>query len=412
MKNNVYNTTDPETLLHLKRQEADTLRDVIRSFNDSSLRQDQIFKIVKNVLMAQLGVKKMMFLYRDEEEMRVGFYRGFKEIGGDALAELPGDSRVTGIEAATYPALHAMGAEFVVPLVYYSHVSAWLLIANFADSEAERINDLIFIETIGNVLTAALENRRLVEELVQRESLRKELQVAEKIQQQLLVRDFSAIKPASIAAMNDAHHGVGGDFYDVIPRSEQGFFLCIADVAGKGIGAALLMANLQANLRALILSENHLVDVIEKLHAILLETTKGEHFVTVFLAHVRYTDGEIDYINAGHNPPMLYRRGEVTQLKSGTIPLGIISLPEVMQDTVTYSPGDTLLMYTDGLPEQHNPEGEMFGEERIEALLKARSDSTPEELIDLLRKEREEFAEDAANTDDITLLAVKFSGDS
>ena len=103
-------------------------------------------------------------------------------------------------------------------------MASWFLIAQFADSETEKENDLIFIETIGNILSAAIENRLLIEEMINQESLKRELEVAEKIQKQLLVQDFSGILGADVFAENIAHHKIGGDFYDVIPRGEKGIF--------------------------------------------------------------------------------------------------------------------------------------------------------------------------------------------
>lgn len=408
MKNNVYNTTDPITLLRLKRQEADTLRDVIRSFGDANLSTHQIFKIVKNVLLAQLGVRKMLFLYEEEGELFMGMERSFRNWKDfDFAQELPRQIGPVSVQLEDCPALHAMGVENVVPLSWNNRTAAWFLVSDFADSEAEAESDLIFIETIGNVLTAAVENRRLIEQLVQRESLRRELEVAEKIQQQLLNKDFSEVKQAEIAAMNEAHHGVGGDFYDVVTRSEHGFFVIIADVAGKGIGAALLMANLQARLRALILSENDLEDVIRKLHQYLLGITGGDQFVTLFMAHVRTTDREIDYVNAGHNPPLFRSKEGVKPLTLGTIPLGIVDLPGCEQGSFAYEPGDELLLYTDGLPEQHNAEGEMFGEERILQHFAQHAHAHPMELISDLEQQRKDFAGEATADDDITLLALR-----
>lgn len=408
MRRNFYNTEDPEVLLRLKRQEADALRDVLRSINMSQLKTKQIFKIAQNTLLAQIGVRKMNFVYREEDGLKYGMERGIGRLNGEAELELPTNLRVLQIDPETHQALHKLGVQYVVPINFRNEVSAWFMVADFADSEAETENDLIFIETIGNIISTALENRRLIREMVQQESIRRELEVAERIQQQLLPSDFSVVKEADIYARNFAHHMIGGDYFDVIPRSENGFFVIIADVAGKGIGAALLMANLQANLRALILSENSLEDLVTKLHSLLVKVTQGEKFVTFFIAHVRTDAFEIDFINAGHNAPVMIREGKLKELKVGTIPLGIVDLPYVNEETVSYQPGDVMFLYTDGLVEQQDSNDEMMGEKRVyEHLLKSCAPSA-REIVEDIHKYYLEFSQKAIQDDDLTLMAVRF----
>lgn len=406
---NVYDTTDPEVLLRLKRQEADALRDVIRSLNDPSVKVEHIFKIAQNTLLAQLGVRKMRFIYESREGRFItGLQFGMSRFPQEAYAEFPRHTNVTRITPERFPILYAEKVEYIIPVNYYDKVGAWFLIAEFADSEPEKENDLIFVETLANVLSAALENRQLLEEMVLQESVRREMEVAERIQKQLLVQDFSNITGAEVFAENVAHYRIGGDFYDVIPRGDKGFFLCIADVSGKGISAALLMANLQANLRALILSQNSLTDIIVRLHQIISNITHGEKFVTLLLAHVRIQDREIDYINAGHHPPVLFTGGDIKLLDKGTIPLGIIELPSVQQGTVAYQPGDLLFMYTDGLVEQHNGRDEILGEQPL--LLKLRSIHTASapEVVSAIRTLHTQHAGGIEHEDDITMMAVKF----
>ena len=408
MRRKAYKTNDSELLLQLKRQEADALRDVLRSMNKRNLSPEHICKVARNTLLAQCEVRKMAFMYCTDDGMHTGVRMGFTPISEEAISEFPKTLHTLRVDAEKHPGLAAHAVEYVVPVNYKNKVAAWFLVADFADSEEELENDLIFIEIIGNVISTALENRSLIDDMVAQESLRRELEVAEKIQQQLLVTDFSVIKQAEVHGENYSHHHVGGDFYDVVTRGEKGYFLCIADVAGKGIGAALLMANLQANLRALILSETKLESLVEKLHKLLYIATKGEQFVTFFIAHVRPPEREIDYINAGHNPPLLVKDGVLRELNVGTIPLGIMDLPGVEEATLKYEPGELLFMYTDGLMEQHNVDDVMLGEHRIHNKLAEVVDLSVKEIVSEVREMYEEFAGDADRDDDVTMLAVKF----
>ncbi|MEM7036231.1 MAG: PP2C family protein-serine/threonine phosphatase [Bacteroidota bacterium] len=408
MRNNLYKTNDPEILLRLKRLEANAVLDVLRYINQAHIKQEQIFKIARNALLAQCNVRKMKFIYQTEDGFKTGVKLGIGKLTPKAIKELPSVLGYVNVAAESHPELHAMGVENIVPVNFKNEVRAWFLVADFAETEAEKENDLLFIETLANVVSVAIENRQLIQEMVQQESLKRELEVAERIQKQLLLTEFDVVNGATIYAENEAHHKIGGDFYDVIPRSEQGFFICIADVAGKGIGAALLMANLQANLRALILSENTLESVIQKLHKILNNITGCEQFVTFFLAHVRTSEGEIDFINAGHNPPVFFHEGNMRTLDAGTIPLGIVNLPMIEEGTIQYSPGDMLFLYTDGLVEQHNEKDEMLGEEPVHELLEKLLDKSPKEIVEALKILHRDFAGEAINDDDITMMAVKF----
>jgi phosphoserine phosphatase RsbU/P len=407
-RKNAYDTDDLEILLRLKRQEAEALRDVVRAIHQSAHKPEHIFKIARNALLAQCNVKKMMFVYRIDGIPHVGLKHGFSKISAEALLELPRHLEVRRASGECFPHLHAMGVEYIVPLSFKNDVAAWFLVADFAESEAEAESDLIFIETIGNVVSAGIENRTLIHELVQQESLRRELELAEKIQRQLLTTDFGAVVGAEVYAENMAHHHIGGDFYDVITRGDKGFFLCIADVAGKGIGAALLMASIQAHWRALILSENELVAVVHKLHKSIYAITQGEQFVTFFIAHVRMQDGEFDYVNAGHNPPVLLSGGQIQEMRLGTIPLGIMGLPKVEEGTVSFQAGDLLFLYTDGLVEQRNPSDEMLGSDRVHALVTEMGDATAKEAVLRMNVRCNEFAQGAIQDDDVTLMAVKF----
>jgi sigma-B regulation protein RsbU (phosphoserine phosphatase) len=409
MRDNVYKTNDPEVLLQLKRQEAEALLDVLRSINLAHLKPEHIFKIARNALLAQSNVKRMKFVFRTEDGYRTGVRRGFGKMDETAYDELPDQLGVTRVDHETHPQLAEHGVEWIVPVNYQNEVRAWLLVADFAETDAELRNDLIFIETIGNVVSAAVENRNLIQEMIQQESLKRELEVAQTIQQQLLPNDFSQLEGAEVRAENTAHHMIGGDYYDIIPRAEHGFFVCIADVAGKGIAAALLMANLQANLRALILSENDLRDVIKKLHKTIYSVTRGDKFVTVFLAHVRTEDREIDYINAGHNPPLFYTCDGRRELNAGTIPLGMIDLPTIEMETVSYNPGDMIFLYTDGLVEQHNAKGEMLGDEPVLAKLDELCGKSAGTILDEMSAMYTAYAGDAVRDDDITMMVVRFA---
>ncbi|MEM6764667.1 MAG: PP2C family protein-serine/threonine phosphatase [Bacteroidota bacterium] len=405
---NAYNTTDPKKLLELKRLEADSLLDVLRTINHAELKISQLCMIARNVLRAQLGVKKMIFYYQQENGWVEGTRLGFKPLPPSARNELFNIKALTSINGETYPLLNKDGVEYVVPINNREETTAYFAIADFADSEIEAENDLIFIETIGNILMVAITNKRLFEEKMNSELVSRELEVAATIQKQLLISDFSIFKDIDVFGMNVAHHGIGGDFYDVIQKEERITFVCIADVAGKGIAAALLMSNLQANLRALCARFSDLEVIIKELNKILYNITSGEKFVTLFLAKVDIHAQKVTYINAGHNYPIYIHNNAHNELDKGCMILGIVPDLTVGSATFRYHPGDVLFMYTDGVSEQTNAREEMFGAERILKGLEQYKYGTAKSITENIWHSLKSFSPEAESNDDVTMLGVKF----
>ncbi len=409
MERNAYNTNDHRTLLELKRLEADALLDILRTINHDELKIAQLCKIARNVLRAQLGAKKVVFYYQDDLNWIEGIRMGFDEFSPEADEELFRLNEVTRIDAQQHPALFATSAEYVLPINNRDEARAYFVVADFADSEMETQSDLIFIETIGSILSVAIRNKQLFQEKMQQELLVRELEVAETIQKQLLISDFSPFQEMDVYAVHIAHHGVGGDFFDIIEKRKGLSFVCIADVSGKGIGAALLMSNLQANLRALCARYNDLGVIIGELNRILFNITVGEKFVTLFLARVDTSRNLLTYVNAGHNYPIyLDRHSGKHPLDKGCILLGIMPELSIEQERLPIRSGDSLFMFTDGVVEQHNAKDEMFGMERVMHVLEEADALSARQIIERVQLDLADFTGDISVSDDITMMCVKF----
>ena len=185
------------------------------------------------------------------------------------------------------------------------------MVGDFAHSIPEQQNDLIFMQTVVKILGIALENKRLFDEKVTQEALKRELTLAEEIQQRLLPRRFDLFPKVEASALNIPNLQVGGDFYDIVKAKDNCFYVCMADVAGKSISAALVMAVMQASLKALARNELPLEDIILSLHETLFAINQGEKFVTLFLGKIELEKQTITYINAGHNPPLLVNANHI-----------------------------------------------------------------------------------------------------
>jgi sigma-B regulation protein RsbU (phosphoserine phosphatase) len=406
---NVYQTDDPHRLLQLKRLEADAMLDVLRTINLTDTTAEQLSLIARNVLRAQLGVRKVTFFYEFEGEWREGMRLGFDPLSVHALEELILYTKTSKVTKGIAPRLFELGAEYVVPIINRDAPSAYFVIAEFADSEMEAQNDLIFIETLGNIMNVAIRNRQLMNEKLTQESLKRELEVAETIQKQLLISDFSRFREIDVWGLNVPHHRIGGDYLDVIKRGKGSTFVCIADVAGKGIAAALLMSNLQANLRALCAQSDDPVEIVYELNEILYQVTQGERFVSLFLAKIDSLNKKLAFVNAGHNYPLFINSsGQITELSTGAALIGIMPELSVQSGSMDYAEGDNLLMYTDGVVEQMNQEGEMYGTVRLVDLLKKVNGKASQDISNRIRQEVSYFANGVEVHDDLTVLNVRF----
>ncbi|MCK4922759.1 MAG: serine/threonine-protein phosphatase, partial [Bacteroidales bacterium] len=206
------------------------------------------------------------------------------------------------------------------------------------------------------------------------------------------------------------HYDVGGDYYDVIQLSENEIGFCMADVSGKGISAAILMSNFQANLRALFTKEVDLTELISILNERVLRSANGEKFITLFLAKYNYSSKELQYINAGHNPPLLYNleNKKLELLKSGCVGMGMLDeLPFVNMKVVKIDSKMKLFTYTDGLVELMEDENVEWGTKFIEE--KISNAESIKKNIKVIIKEQGIEKGNAAIFDDISILGVEFN---
>jgi len=262
-----------------------------------------------------------------------------------------------------------------------------------------------------NVLIVALQNKRLELERVRQEATRRELELAADLQSMLVPADWPRDRDVDVAAFYKPHLEVGGDYYDVFSVDEDRLVFCMADVSGKGIAAAFLMSNFQANLRAIFQYEpSDLAKVVTQLNKRVMDNAKGEKYITLFAAVYNRRDQSLQYINCGHNPPVLMSAdGTTQQLELGCCGLGMFrEIPSIEAGTVNIRPGATLLCYTDGLVEQENSDDVPFGMQRMEEVVRERRgmpvDAVQEALIEAVRT----FKGSEPSFDDTALMVVRF----
>ena len=277
-------------------------------------------------------------------------------------------------------------------------------------------SDRELLMSIAAQLALIIDNARLTERMVAHERMRRELAIAAEVQQRLLPSQAPNCVAIDIAGFCEPARGVGGDYYDFISFDDSQLGLAIADVAGKGMPAALLMSTVQATLRSLTArngsttAANELSSIVSKLNRLLFNTTNGEHYVTFFYATFDQATQRLTYVNAGHNPP-LYLQGEANsefrQLSSGGLVAGAFEHTAYEQETVQMKPNDLLFLYTDGLSEALNVEGQEFGTGRIMETLKSIASMSAEQIRDVLVRRVKDWCTGVSLYDDLTFVVVK-----
>ena len=307
--------------------------------------------------------------------------------------------------------------DIVIPVYNNYKAVAYVLIGDI-EEEMEGVSPVIkhlhFIQTISNVIVVAIENIRLFKESLQREALRKELELASQMQNMLVPSAFELPKNKHliVKAFYKPHYEVGGDYFDTIDLGDNKLGFCVADVSGKGIAAALLMSNFQATLRALFTSEISMESLLQKLNKRVYESAQGEKFITIFIGRYDYNTHQLEYANAGHTPTILYRINSqnIKLLESASLALGMIErLPFINIRKLTVMEDSLMLSYTDGMVELLSDTDESGVTSAFNVLESAIQHSPDiETVMNEIIEIHNLKGNNKAIFDDITLMGIKF----
>ncbi len=336
--------------------------------------------------------------------------RAALEAASSALQGQGDDRRVSEIaDAGIRDRLSRLGIEIVVPLRSGESLHGALLLGPRASGVALSEEDRDFLRSLAAQAAAALDHIRLSREWIEKQKIEKEMALAREIQRALLPDGAPSIAGWDLAGINIPCLTVGGDYFDYLERGEGKHWLVIADVSGKGTGPAILMASMQAALRALGgLGAISLQDLAERLNAIVYRSTELNRYVTAFFSCLDCSTGEMEFVNAGHCYPILMRRtGAVERLMEGGPVIGLFPELHVTTGRTTIEEGDLLVMYTDGLSETRSPEGEEFEDERILEALRGMIGRPSQEIVARLVAGVRVFARGAGLSDDLTLMVAQ-----
>jgi phosphoserine phosphatase RsbU/P len=270
-------------------------------------------------------------------------------------------------------------------------------------------DDLELLSAISSTAAIAIENARLYQVAVEKGRMERELQVAREVQTSLIPSDLPVIGGWEFAAFWQPALEVGGDFYDFVRIDLDHISIAIADVSDKGMGAALFMALARSLVRASAASSDSPARSITQANRLICADSSNGMFVTLFYAVLNQETGALTYVNAGHNPPLLFhsRERKLDELARTCMALGVDASLEIKQQMVPLELGDLLLMYTDGVPEAANADENEFGMDRLRRIVLDNSRLPAREIVRVIQRSLQGFLLQTPQSDDITIVALK-----
>jgi sigma-B regulation protein RsbU (phosphoserine phosphatase) len=328
-------------------------------------------------------------------------------IGKVALTAEPITSPDVRKEPLYINARTATRSEMLAPIISNTEViGVFDLESDELDAYSE--DDLQVLMLLASQVAIIIEKVMLHEQLIEKKRLEGQLEVARQVQLELLPAKDPQLEGYDISAYNFPTEEVSGDYYDWVRIFDDQIGLVIADVSGKGVPAALLMAFLRASLRAATHIGYSPHVSMAKVNYLLWESIERNQFVTAFYGILDVTNKTLSYTNAGHNPPLLLdKEGNATFIDKGSLPLGMFKDTRYHEYYLTTEPGDMLVLYTDGVTEANNSRGEEFGRDRLAEAVKANRKLTARNLIAAVHQIVIDWTEGLGATDDVTFFVIK-----
>ncbi|MBY0432601.1 MAG: PP2C family protein-serine/threonine phosphatase [Cyclobacteriaceae bacterium] len=396
--------------LDRKELELNALLEITQAIN-SNVPEESLYKIYNFTLRSNLNIKKLaLYVYDEQWSCRVNFgtKNGFSKMHLDdrfhlirqvhKLSEFDGEC-----------AFHEF--DLVIPVAHESNTLAVAFVGGLesANGNSDYSDAVRFIQALSNIIIVAIENKKLARKQLEQEAYRKELEIASDVQQFLFPEKLPNTDHLKMEASYLPHDLVGGDYYDYVPINKNQFLLCVADVSGKGIAAALMMSNFQASLRTLLRQMPNLSEIVEALNYQVLENTKGEKFITFFGAIYDVNLKTLVYVNAGHNPPILYdKKNGIRLLEDGSTVLGAMHpLPFLKEGFITDLDDFLLFCYTDGLTETSNEAGCEFGQDGLLEYFKKNHQKDLSTIHQDIIVQLDGFKGRNSYRDDITMLSCR-----
>ena len=400
--------------LELNEFKLNSLLEITKAINNN-LSIDSILKIFEYILREQLGISKLILYANDSNQWNCILHFGSRGLNKkiNVQKELTHIKDITVIESSSIETLNSF--DIVIPIFHKKTALAYLLIGDLDEELIDispGIKHMPFIQTLASIIVVAIENKRFSLELIEQELDKKEMEMAAEMQKLLFPTNLPNDENIDVAARYESKHLVGGDYYDFLSLNDNEYFFCIADVSGKGTSAALLMSNFQAKLRANIkynYKNISLKELVENLNEDVNNAAKGEKFITFFAGHYDKENKTLQYVNAGHNYPILINSKEKIFLNKGCIGLGMLEeIPKIEISKIQLKEDAILVCYTDGLVELENSSGVAFETDNLIKVVERNFEKTMNELDQKIFARLEEFKGSQDLMDDTAVLSCKF----
>lgn len=404
--------------LDKKIQELNTLFEIGKELN-STLDTNQIANLLAYSIMGEMTVNRCLIFIKDDGAMRMFVNKGYRsEVEVNIIED---EDFLMSLEKVVEPFLPdeeddipsagrfaELGLAAVIPMQIQNETRGVIALGDKITKQSFGRDELDFLTTLGNLSMISIENAHLFEETLEKQRLEEELLIARDIQKQLLPDACPQLENYDISASNVPSRQVGGDYYDCIKISEHQFGLCIADVSGKGAPAAILMSNLQASLHVLVNTGIEIEEMTSKINDLIYRNTGFDKFITFFYGELDCKERTFTSVNAGHNPPYLFHKdGSFQLLSEGGLILGMMPNLKYQRERVILQPGDTIVMFTDGVSEAMNARDEEFEEGRIEQCIRDNLHLSADEMRSELLSAVSVFSQGQPQADDITVLIIK-----
>jgi phosphoserine phosphatase RsbU/P len=397
----------------IKEFKLNALLDVTKAINNNVTTSD-LLSLYTSIIRENLGIGKLVLFSNNGTRwnclLSFGVDEEIKNI--DAAKEFKDIKEISTIDIDTSRnSTLNKSFEIVVPVFHKANPLAYVLIGDLNEDESgmsAAVKHLPFVQTVTNIIVVAIENKKLFKENLTRAAMHRELELAWEVQRMLFPEKLPHNESLDMDAIYLPHQQVGGDYYDFIRINENEVAFCVADVSGKGVPAALLMSNFQANLRILLDHIPSLPDLVRELNSKVTANAKGEKFITLFIAKYNTVTRILHYINAGHNPPLVIDEDGANLLTVGCTGLGMFDeLTKVREGIVNVAHGALLLCYTDGLVETVNDQDEDFTLARVQKLVLENRKKTPAELNKMIIDALNVHKGDQSYIDDIALVTCR-----
>ena len=399
-----------EKELSLKELQIKSLLTITQAINDN-VSADGLFNMYRSFLSWEMGISKMSLFIPDDDDRtswscvsQINLEN--KKINNEKIVEnILKFNRLHTIKPEDHDCLWDF--DIVIPVFHKEKPIAYSLIGGIK-SKDDLYNKIQFITTITNIIAVAIENKKLFRQQIEQERLQKEIELAQNVQQMLIPDNLPKNDKYELSSIYQPHFNIGGDYLDFIDFKNGRFIFCIADISGKGVAAALLMANFQAMIQSLIYQYRDLETFIFALNQTVLRVTKSDKFITFFIGEIDMNSKTLKYINAGHYPPVLYMNGKIRRLTEGCTVIGIFdNLPSIVEETIELDGESLIMSFTDGLADLRNEKGELFEDKGIESFVLANGSLDAETFNDELLMAIEDYKGSEEFPDDIAVLTCK-----